>query len=167
MFVDNNGYGQTSLRRLLQMCVFLITVSWDVIFNREFSDFDNRYASLDPEVGYCQGMAFVAALFLTYMPEDHAFYCLYATLMVSNSPGPTQWYYFLILNNCCGCALFLCVLHAARFRSASLVIFAQDGRDPENAVCVWRLGCPTSGSLVDAFAEPRTSSDHVRTVVVL
>lgn len=33
------------------------------------------YATIDPEVGYCQGMSFVAALFLVYMPSpDVAFY---------------------------------------------------------------------------------------------
>lgn len=33
------------------------------------------YATIDPEVGYCQGMCFVAALFLVYMPSpDVAFH---------------------------------------------------------------------------------------------
>ncbi|GBF87851.1 hypothetical protein Rsub_00563 [Raphidocelis subcapitata] len=31
------------------------------------------YAALDPEVGYCQGMNFVAALLLSYLPEPQAF----------------------------------------------------------------------------------------------
>ncbi len=60
MFVEDGGIGQSSLRRLLQ---------W--------------YAALDPEVGYCQGMGFIAGLFLTYMIEEQAFYAFYATLMVS------------------------------------------------------------------------------------
>lgn len=38
------------------------------------------YASLDPEVGYCQGMGFPAALFLTYLSFDHAFYIFYSVL---------------------------------------------------------------------------------------
>ncbi len=59
MFIENEGIGQQSLRRLLQ---------W--------------YAVLDPEVGYCQGMGFLAGLFLQYMPEDKAFYCLYSVLQV-------------------------------------------------------------------------------------
>jgi hypothetical protein len=56
----------------------------------------DRYACLDPEVGYCQGMAFIAALFLTYMPEDYAFYCFYATLNVSNR-GVAIIHYDLII----------------------------------------------------------------------
>jgi TBC1 domain family member 10 len=59
MFVLNEGSGQKALTRLL-LC----------------------YASVDPEVGYCQGMGFIAAMFLSYMPEDEAFYCLYAVLHV-------------------------------------------------------------------------------------
>ncbi|KIY93737.1 TBC1 domain family member 1 [Monoraphidium neglectum] len=31
------------------------------------------YAALDPEVGYCQGMNFVGALLLSYLPEAEAF----------------------------------------------------------------------------------------------
>jgi len=38
------------------------------------------YAAIDSEVGYCQGMNFVAAQFLTVMPETDAFWCFY-TLM--------------------------------------------------------------------------------------
>jgi hypothetical protein len=60
MFVEDGGLGQTSLRRLLQ---------W--------------YAALDPEVGYCQGMGFIAGLFLTYMIEEQAFYAFYGVLTVS------------------------------------------------------------------------------------
>ena len=59
MFVEAGGQGQTSLRRLLR---------W--------------YAALDPEVGYCQGMGFIAGLFLTYMVEEHAFYTFYSVLTV-------------------------------------------------------------------------------------
>lgn len=60
MFVEENGLGQTSLRHLLH---------W--------------YAALDPDVGYCQGMGFIAALFLTYMIEEQAFYTFYTVLNVS------------------------------------------------------------------------------------
>lgn len=41
------------------------------------------YAVLDPEVGYCQGMGFIAALLLTYLIEEHAFYCFYSLMTVS------------------------------------------------------------------------------------
>lgn len=58
MFVDEE-HGQASLKRLL----FL-------------------YAGHDPEAGYCQGMAFIAGLFLMYMTEESAFYCLVAVCEV-------------------------------------------------------------------------------------
>ena len=51
--------GQSALRHLLQL-----------------------YAKVDSQVGYCQGMAFIAGLLLTYMPEDDAFYCFYSALKV-------------------------------------------------------------------------------------
>ena len=38
------------------------------------------YAALDPEIGYCQGMGFIAAMLLTYMTEEDAFYTLVAVL---------------------------------------------------------------------------------------
>jgi len=38
------------------------------------------YAVVDDEVGYCQGMSFVTAMFLMYMNEDDAF-CLLETVM--------------------------------------------------------------------------------------
>ena len=58
--MEDDGLGQQSLRRILR---------W--------------YAALDPEVGYCQGMGFLAGLFLTYMIEEHAFYTFYSVLTVS------------------------------------------------------------------------------------
>ena len=61
MFYDDAGPGQVSLRQIL---------IW--------------YAALDPEVGYCQGMGFIAALLLSYMVEEDAFYCLYAVLTVNS-----------------------------------------------------------------------------------
>lgn len=62
LFVEDDGLGQQSLRRILR---------W--------------YAALDPEVGYCQGMGFLAGLFLTYMIEEHAFYTFYSVLTRPNS----------------------------------------------------------------------------------
>jgi TBC1 domain family member 10 len=37
-------------------------------------------------VGYCQGMGFIAGLFLTYMSEEDAFYMFYAALQRSSAP---------------------------------------------------------------------------------
>ena len=62
-FADSDGQGQASLRRLLQ---------W--------------YAAIDSEVGYCQGMGFIAGLLLTYLEEKEAFYCFAAALL---NPSPT------------------------------------------------------------------------------
>jgi hypothetical protein len=63
LFTEKDGVGQMSLRKVLR---------W--------------YAALDTEVGYCQGMGFVAGLFLTYMPEDKAFFTFYATLTRRKCP---------------------------------------------------------------------------------
>ena len=38
------------------------------------------YALLDPEVGYCQGMAFIVAMFLLYMDEESSFWMLYSLM---------------------------------------------------------------------------------------
>jgi len=38
------------------------------------------YACYDPGTGYCQGMGFIAILFLMYMPEDDAFWLLVAVM---------------------------------------------------------------------------------------
>jgi TBC1 domain family member 10 len=56
-FRDVGGEGQLSLLRVLR-----------------------AYAVYDKDVGYCQGMAFLAALLLTYMPEESAFWTLVALL---------------------------------------------------------------------------------------
>ena len=63
LFEKKNSPGQISLRNLLR---------W--------------YAALDPETGYCQGMAFIAAMLLTYMQEEDAFYTLVAILNRPTAP---------------------------------------------------------------------------------
>jgi hypothetical protein len=40
------------------------------------------YAAFDPDIGYCQGMGFIAAMFLIYLPEEEAFYALLSLLQV-------------------------------------------------------------------------------------
>ena len=42
------------------------------------------YAVYDREVGYCQGMGFLAALFLMYMTEEDAFWLLVAVFSDKN-----------------------------------------------------------------------------------
>jgi hypothetical protein len=51
-FSDTDGAGQASLRNVLQ---------W--------------YAAFDSTVNYCQGMSFTAAVLLTRLPEEEAYYC--------------------------------------------------------------------------------------------
>lgn len=68
MFRSTGGSAQASLRRVLR---------W--------------YAGVDPEVGYCQGMGFLVGLFLTYMPEEEAFFCLAAVLQ--HRLGPVRKLY--------------------------------------------------------------------------
>jgi hypothetical protein len=63
LFEGKESLGQKTLRTILQ---------W--------------YAVVDPEIGYCQGMGFIAALFITYMDEEDAFYALLAVLQRSNAP---------------------------------------------------------------------------------
>lgn len=57
LFATRGGIGQTSLFRVLR-----------------------AYATYDPYIGYCQGMGFITALLLSYMPEEEAFFML-LTLM--------------------------------------------------------------------------------------
>jgi hypothetical protein len=67
MFEDATGQGQQALRRVLL-----------------------RYAVIDRDVGYCQGLAFIAALLLTYMPEDDA---LFSVAAVLHSPAQLRGMY--------------------------------------------------------------------------
>jgi TBC1 domain family member 10 len=62
-FFQNGLEGQNSLRLILQ-----------------------SYAAYDPDVGYCQGMGFIAAMFLTYMPAEEAFYCLLSLMQRPTLP---------------------------------------------------------------------------------
>jgi hypothetical protein len=69
LFQGSSSAGQRSLRTILQ---------W--------------YAALDPEIGYCQGMSFVAATLLTYTDEEDAFYILVAILQRSQVPKMRTMY---------------------------------------------------------------------------
>lgn len=57
LFAAKGGIGQTALQRMLA-----------------------AYARLDPAVGYCQGMGFLAAVFLSYFPEQEAFWMFFAVM---------------------------------------------------------------------------------------
>lgn len=57
MFAEPGGLGQAALFRVLR-----------------------AYAMYDKKVGYCQGMGFITALFLIYMPEEDAFFMLLSVL---------------------------------------------------------------------------------------
>ena len=54
------GIGQESLERILVL-----------------------YAAHDPTTNYCQGMGFIAGMFLMYMDEESAFYCMVGALEVT------------------------------------------------------------------------------------
>lgn len=58
---QEGGPGQSALKRVLE-----------------------RYAILDPAIGYCQGMGFIAALLLQYLHEFDAFYALVSLMNVSD-----------------------------------------------------------------------------------
>jgi len=47
----------------------------------------HAYAVHDPDLGYCQGMGFVGAVFLLYMTEEEAFWLLVRTLSRYNMRG--------------------------------------------------------------------------------
>lgn len=57
LFCDRSSLGQCALMNVLK-----------------------AYSLHDPEVGYCQGMGFLSAMFLCYMPEQQAFWLLVACL---------------------------------------------------------------------------------------
>ena len=138
MFYHDGGPGQESLRRLL---------TW--------------YAALDPEVGYCQGMGFIAALLLSYMIEEDAFYCLYAVLTVRTVC--LMMTCFVLSWECeCGVGMppsfciayqnapYFCSFHLHKafsisvfteaFCSAAPFILASDGRDAKGTFCIRRTG---------------------------
>ena len=57
MFMHKDGQGQQELFRILAV-----------------------YASCNPAVGYCQGMAYIAAVLLMHMDEEDAFWALYCLM---------------------------------------------------------------------------------------
>lgn len=57
LFTANNALGQSALANVL-----------------------SAYSLHDPDVGYCQGMAFLSAMFLSYMPEEQSFWHIVACL---------------------------------------------------------------------------------------
>lgn len=46
----------------------------------------NAYANVDPELGYTQGMNFIASIFLLYQSEEEAFWSFYALMYQSSLP---------------------------------------------------------------------------------
>jgi hypothetical protein len=46
----------------------------------------NAYAKIDPEVGYTQGMNFIARMFLLYQPEETAFWSFYSLMHQTSFP---------------------------------------------------------------------------------
>lgn len=54
-----------------------------IIFFRQQSLFCvlTAYAVYNTEIGYCQGMSQIAGLFLMYMDEEDAFWCLHSLMV--------------------------------------------------------------------------------------
>ena len=46
----------------------------------------NAYANIDPELGYTQGMNFIASMFLIYQSEEDAFWSFYSLMYQSSLP---------------------------------------------------------------------------------
>lgn len=69
---SNAGFGQESLERILVL-----------------------YAAHDPAANYCQGMGFIAGMFLMYMDEETALYCMIGALEVSNIMRPFITIHFI------------------------------------------------------------------------
>ncbi|EAY05006.1 TBC domain containing protein [Trichomonas vaginalis G3] len=55
-------------------------------FRDELSRILNAYANVDPELGYTQGMNFIASMFLIYQPEEQAFWSFYSLMFQSSLP---------------------------------------------------------------------------------
>ncbi|EAY23308.1 TBC domain containing protein [Trichomonas vaginalis G3] len=55
-------------------------------FLDELSRLLNAYANVDPELGYTQGMNFIASMFLLYQPEEQAFWSFYSLMFQSSLP---------------------------------------------------------------------------------
>lgn len=66
----------------------------------------NAYAHTDPEIGYTQGMNFIAAMFLMYQSEEVAFWSFYSMMHLSSVPHRP----FCII---CGQFTSLCVCNSA------------------------------------------------------
>ncbi len=83
MLENNPGYYEQLLRENTSPCEEVISRDIGRTFPKHFLFDKNKslgqqslmnvlraYSLHDPEVGYCQGMGFVSALFLSYMPEE-------------------------------------------------------------------------------------------------
>jgi hypothetical protein len=81
LFENEESIGQSALRRILQ---YYAAIDAEVsLLSAACSKPRPQLLFLHPlQVGYCQGMGFIAALFLTYLVEEEAFYCFYAVLTV-------------------------------------------------------------------------------------
>lgn len=55
-------------------------------FRDELSRLLNAYANIDPELGYTQGMNFIASMFLLYQSEEDAFWSFYSLMFQSSLP---------------------------------------------------------------------------------
>lgn len=53
---------------------------------KQLSNILNAYSNVDPDVGYTQGMNFIAGFFLIFLSEEDAFWCFYSILNLTSFP---------------------------------------------------------------------------------
>lgn len=58
----------------------LLFVREDSLGQSALTNVLSAYSLHDPQVGYCQGMGFISALFLSYMPEEETFWLLVSVM---------------------------------------------------------------------------------------
>ena len=68
-FFKDDGNGQESLYKVIE---FFYPLDMIAIFSFFFK-VSKAYSVYDREVGYCQGLSFIAASLLLHMPEEEAF----------------------------------------------------------------------------------------------
>ena len=94
-------------------------------------------ANHDCDVGYTQGMGFIAALLLTLMTEDDAFWSLTA-LLDQNGKYQLRGLYLdglpLLLNRHCAHSLTLCLSVRRRHEVMMPLMRSQSGFQSENAL---------------------------------
>jgi len=87
---ENIEKKESNSSRIIQADVPRTFPNWCIDTTPEFldslSNILNAYANIDSQLGYTQGMNFIAAMFLIHMPEEEAFWCFYSFMHLSQLP---------------------------------------------------------------------------------